>query len=878
MSWMRRFANTFRRRQLERDIDEELQFHLQMRTADLEREGLSPDAAHHEARRLLGSDAALRDRAREADVWVWLETALQDVRYTVRLLRRSLMFTLAAAATLAVGIGVNTAMFGVLYGVLIRPLPYVDADRLYVVFQSNARVGRTRVAPLDYIDIRLQSRTMTTAGVVGTGFTLTGGSDPELVIGQLVSGEFFNILGVRPALGRTFGPGEEAAGETQAMVLSHRLWQRRFGADPHVVGKTVTANGRPFTIVGVMPAGFSFQSSRYQLWVPLPLRAPNPDNLPITRTSRFVQVLAKLKPDASPDAAASDLRAIASSLGQAYPDSHANASFVMSSLTDETVSNVRTTLQLLFAAVVLLLLIACGNVTSLLLARLSVRGPEVLVRAALGASRGRLVRQFFIETLVLYAAGTAAGIALATWLLHLLRALGPSTIPRVTEVGLSLPVLAFTCGTTLLAALVFGSVPALHSTRAASALELRARTTTAGRGQQRIRSTIVIAQIALALCLLVGASLVARSLMNMNWVDKGFDPEGRLTFNVVMPAARFTDAASIQGFYRRILETFESRPEFVSVGTTTALPLSGQSLENGFSVDGYVPPSPDQEPIAALRGISAGYTAAMGIPIRSGRTLTAADDERGAPVALVNETFERRYFPGRSAVGGRISMGGPWRTVVGVVADVKHLSLDAEVRPEVLLAYLQLDPGFLTAWARGISVVVRTDLELAPASGLIRSQMRELDANLPVIELRPVSELVYESVAEPRFRMFLLSSFAAASVCLAAVGIFGVLSYLMSERTREIGIRMALGARPQEIFRAVIVQGGWLVMLGSAIGLAGGAALAQWIRGLLFQVSPADPFTLAVATLGLAVIALIATVIPAWRATRVDPLIALRQA
>ena len=879
MSWTRRLINTFRRRTLERAIDDELQFHAELRAADLQRAGMSADDARREARRLLGNDVSLRDRTRDADVWVGLETAFQDMRYAARVLWRTPMFTIAATLTLAIGIGVNTAMFAVVFGVLIRPLPYVDADRLYVLFQTSGRVGRTRVTPLDFIDLQAQVRSMQVAGVVGNGFTFTGRGDPELAIGHLVSGEFFDLLGSKPALGRTFGTADAAHGNSDVIVLSHGFWQRRFGGDPGIVGRTVTANNRPFTVLGVMRPDFSYQGTRYQFWVPLPLRGANPDKLPINRNSRFVQVLAKLNPGVSRESAAAELRSIAASLAQASPDTNRNTSFILSSLTEETVGGVRDALNLLFAAVLLVLVIACSNVTSLLLARFTMRRPEVLVRAALGASRPRLVRQFVVETLVLYSVGTAAGMVLAMVLLNLLRTLGPGVLPRITDVGLVVPVLAFTGVTSLIAALVFGVLPALQATRRSSWPGVAARTATSDRSHQRVRAAVVIAQIAVALCLLAGASLVGRSLLNLERVDKGFDPEGRLTFNIVMAATRFPDAPAMHAFYARLLDTIGTRPEFTSVGTTTAFPLSGQDLENSFAVDGYAAASPDEEPVAALRGVSASYTAAMGIPIRAGRALTPADGQRGAPVALVNETFARRFFRGRTPIGGRISVGGPegpWRTVVGVVADVRHRALATEPRPEVLLPWVQLHADFLTAWARGISFVVRSDLDLAAAASLIRSQVRQLDADTPVIELQPVSALVERSVAEPRFRTFLLSSFALTSVCLAAVGIFGVLSYVVSERTREIGIRMALGAGQRTIFREVLAVGGSLVATGSVLGLAGGVVLTQWIRGLLFQVSPTDPVMLAAATLGLIVVGLLATLIPARRATRVNPVIALR--
>jgi putative ABC transport system permease protein len=879
MSWIRRLLNTLRRRALDREIEEELQFHVASRATDLQRAGLSADDARREARRLLGNDASLRDRTRDADVWVRLETALQDMRYAVRTLWLAPLFAIAATLTLALGIGVNTAMFAVVYGVLIRPLPYTDADRLYLLFQTSGRAGRTRVTPLDFVDLQAQARSIRMAAVVGNGFTFTGQGDAELAVGHLVSGEFFSLLGATPALGRTFGTADEADGNHDLIVLSHGFWQRRFGGDPTIVGRPVTANNRSFTVVGVMRPDFSFQSRRYQFWVPIPLRGSNPDKLPINRNSRYVQVLAKLNAGVSRDGAAAELQSVTASLAQTNAEMDRNTSFVLSSLTEETVGGVRDALKLLSAAVLLVLLIACSNVTSLLLARFAKRRPEVLVRAALGASRGRLVRQFVIETLVLYSIGTIAGTVLAMLLLNLLRTVGPDAIPRVTDVGLVLPVLAFTCVMSFVAALVFGLLPALQATSGFSGSAMGVRTATADRTHQRLRRVIVIAQIAVALCLLAGASLVGRSLVNLQQIDKGFDPEGRLTFNVVLPATRFPDALAMHAFYARLLDTIAARPEFTSVGTTTAFPLSGQDLENGFAVDGYAAASPDQEPVAALRGVSPGYTTAMGIPIRAGRALTSSDDQRGAPVALVNETFVRRFFGGRNPIGGRISVGGPegsWRTVVGVVADVRHRALATEPRPEVLLPWVQLDAGFLTAWARGISFVVRSDLELTAAASLVRSQVRDLDAATPVVELQPVSALVDQSVAEPRFRTFLLSSFALTSVCLAAVGIFGVLSYLVSERTREIGIRMALGAHQRTIFWNVLAAGGSLVAIGSVLGLAGGVALTRWMRGLLFQVSPLDPAMLAAATLGLVVTALLAALIPAWRATRVNPVIALR--
>ena len=879
MPSLRRLVNVFRRNRLDEDIDGELRFHADMRAAALEREGFTPDEARREAARRLGNAASLRDRTREADIWVAFESAWRDARYAVRLLRRSPGFTSAAVLTLAIGIGANTAMFGVLHGVLIRPLPYPEADRLFVLYENSSRVGRTRVAPLHYVDWRQRSRGFVMAAHVGTGFTLTGG-DPELVIGQMAAGDFFGVLGVQPALGRVFGDAELRSGTNDVMVLSHRLWQRRFGADPAVLGRKIVANGRPYTIIGVMPAGFSYQGPRYQLWVPFPLRGANPDRLPINRDSRYFQVLARLNPGVSPRAAAEDLAAIARDLAREYPDSHGDRTIGMASLTDEVVGHARPALKLLFAAVLLVLLIACGNVTSLLLTRFTVRGPEVVIRNALGASRAGIVRQFLVETLVLYALGTAAGLLLGMWLLNLVRALAPDALPRIDEIGVVLPVALATCGMALGAALLFGVAPAWHATRRSSASEsLPSRATTAGRPHQRFRSTIVVAQVAVALCLLCGASLVTRSLLNLQRVNMGFDPEGRLVFSVVMSAARFPTAESMHVFYRALLEAFETQLAFDAVGTTTHLPLTGQDLENAVTVDGYVPPAPDVQPVAALRGISPKYLTAMGIPLQAGRAFTAADDERSARVALVNEAFVRRYLGGKDPLGRRVSLdgsGGPWRTVVGIVADVRHRALDADARPEMLLPYVQLDPGFLMAWARGVTVVVRSKGDLTTAAAMIRQHVRQVDVNTPVIELRPMTLLVSEAVSQPRFRTFVLGAFAAVALVLAAIGIFGVLSYVVSQRTREIGIRMALGAHPRDIFLDVLAQGASLMLVGTAIGFAAGAALTQWITGLLFQVSPADPLALAAAGATLIVVALIAALVPALRATKINPLLALR--
>ncbi len=811
-----------------------------------------------------------------------LESMGHDVRHAARGLLRTPGFTVPAVLTLALGIGANTAMFAVVYGILLRPLPYPEANKLHLVFQSSETVGRTRAAPLDFIDWRERSRTFASmAAHVGTGFTLTGGADPELVIGQLVSAELFDVLGVRPSLGRTFLPDEHEAGDDQVVILSHALWARRFGADPDVVGITITANGLPFTIVGVMPPGFAYPSTRYELWAPFPFRESNSYGVPVNRTSRYLQVIGRLRPGVTSAQADADMDAVAQGLARQFPDTHGDRGIQIASLLDETVGGVRRAVSLVFAGATLILLIACTNVTSLLLARFSTREREFGVRTALGAGRAQLIRQLTVETLVLYGIAGILGVLLANWLLQAVVALAPADLPRVQDIALLRPVVAFSFVTALPAALVFGLAPAWHALRGTSAARVQAlasRGTGSGPRQQRARSVVLVAQVALAVVLVIGASLVGRSLLNLQRVQKGFDPTDVVTFDISLPAARFPDAPSMQMFYRRFREAFEAQEQLEAVGVTTHLPLSGQDLENGFTVSGYAPPSPGASPVAGLRGISPGYLAAMGIPLRLGRDFTAADREGAQPVVLVNETFARGYWPDADALGGQLSMGGsdPWRTVVGIVADVKHRGLDAEARPEVLVPFPQLDPGFLTAWARGLSVVLRSGVAPETAIATAVRAMHLVDPALPAITPRPMAELVTEALGQPRFRTFLFSGFGLLALALAVMGTFGLMSYFVTQRRREFGVRIALGATPTDILRGVVLHGTRVVVAGLAIGAAAAVVLTRSMQAVLYGVRAHDPWTFvsAIALLGMAAVA--ACFWPARRATQVDPLTALR--
>jgi putative ABC transport system permease protein len=527
----------------------------------------------------------------------------------------------------------------------------------------------------------------------------------------------------------------------------------------------------------------------------------------------------------------------------------------------------------------LVLLMACGNVTSLQLSRFTARLPEISVRHALGATSRRLLRQFLVETLVLYAAATAVGLALAAWLTQVVRRLAPADLPRANDVSLDMPVLIAAGAVSLGVGLVFGLIPAWQSSRSGRhATALRSRSNT-GVTTQRFRSGIVIVQVATALCLLTGSALVVQSLSKLNSVDKGFDTAGRMVFEIVMPAARFESPGAMNAFHRAVLESVRSQPGTRSVGATTHLPLSGQDLENSVAVQGYQPKDSNDEPVAAFHGVTPDYVSAMGIPLRAGRNFTAADNENAQKVALVNEAFVRRYMNGKDALGRIVHANGPDGTphvVVGVVADVRHRRLDTSARPAFIVPYVQLEPVFVTAFGRGLSVVVQTDAPVAAATESLRAVMRRIDPNVPMINPRPMEQLVNDSMSALRFRTWLLTLFAVIALALSAVGIFGVLAYTVSQRAQEIGVRLALGARPAALFGRVLAQGGRLVVGGTVLGLGLSAALARSLQGLLFEVSPSDAVSYLAAALVLGAIALVAAAGPAWRATRVDPVTVLR--
>lgn len=807
---------------------------------------------------------------------------IQDFRLAARTLFRSPGFTLTAASTLALGIGVTSLMFGVVNAVLLRPLPYPEQDRLMLVFNvsTNApEMNTIRATPLDFEDYRARARTFEAmAGHIGTGFTFSGSGDPELVIGQVVTPDFFKVLGVAPAAGRTFAADEFTPGKENVVVLSHGLWRRRFGGQPSAIGSTVTINGKPWTIAGVMPAGFEYPSPRYALWVPLP-SPRTADMPPLNRASHYMQIVGRLKPGVSHEQANAEIASIASALAAQYPDTNAAMAARAVSLDDFTVRDVKMPLYVLLGAVGLVVLIACANVTNLLLARATARHREVAIRQALGAARWRLVRQFLAETAVLYALGAGGALALASWGISALVALGPADIPRISEAVLDGRVLAATLALSFATALMFGLAPALQGAAGDPADALRAggRSVSAGRGRQRFRVVLVVGEVALSVVLLIGAGVTLHSLVRLTSVDHGFDADGQLTFSAVLSPRRYADASAMTAAADRLLDGVAAIPGVATAGATTALPLSGQNIENGFSVDGYTPRTADDDPVAGMRGVTGDYFAALGARLTAGRTFTAADRTGSQPVAVVNEGFARRYLGGRNPLGARVRENGlrEWRTVVGVIADIKHAGPAAEARPEVSIPYAQLEPGFMTTWSRGLYFVVKGQAQATALVPQIRRAFAAVDPGMSLNDVQLMSELASEAVSEPRFRTILLGTFAALAITLASIGVFGVLAYFVAQRTREIGIRVALGASSRDILRMIVGRGLAIAGIGLAIGLAGAIPLTRAIQSLLFEVTPLDPATIALVVLGLALVAGLASYLPARRALRIEPMTAL---
>ena len=799
-------------------------------------------------------------------------TTLRDMRHAVRLFWKRPGFTLVVVMTLALGIGANTILFSLVNSVLLNPLPYAAPERL--VFVAVHREGEfyNGASFDDYKDFRERTRSFAQLAAVSPQWTLTltGVSEPQNLRGLFASSNLFAALGVAPARGRAFGAEEDRANAGRVVVISHGLWQRQFGGGADVLGKSLALDGEPHAIVGVMPAGFQFFDEA-DLWVPL---AHNPA-IGRGRNVRLLSIFGRLGEGVTREQAESEIVSVAARLESEYAATNKGFSARLVPLHEHVTGDVRPTLLVLLAAVGLVLLIACANVANLTLARAASRRREFAVRAALGAGRFALTRQVLTESLLLGAAGGAVGLLLAVWGVDLLLSVGPENIPRRAEIGIDSRVLAFTSAVSLLTGALFGLAPALRASRAelGDALKSGARAGESPRSA-RLRSALVVSEVALSIMLVAGAGLLARSFVRLLDVNPGFRPDNLVSLGVILPQSSYPRPEQRAEFYRRLEERLRALPGVESVGAVTRLPLhQAGNITSTLVVEGR--PAPEGAPPEVdFRRASPDYFRTMGVPLVAGRAFVERDATDAQPVAVVNEAMARRHWPGESALGKRIKLGAnpdasPWITVVGVVGNVRHLGLDSEPRPEV---YRHL----LTSPPTSPVVVVSTNGDPRGLIPTLRGAVRELDRDLPAATARTMDEIIARSVAERRFLMALLGVFAAVALALAAVGIYGVVSNSVAQRTHEIGVRMALGATRGNVLRLVIAQGMTPALAGLALGLAGALALTRVMRGLLFGVGARDPVTLASAALLLAAVALLACYVPARRATRIDPMEALR--
>ncbi|MCA1568366.1 MAG: ABC transporter permease [Acidobacteria bacterium] len=804
----------------------------------------------------------------------------QDLGYGLRMLLKNPGFTVVAVIALALGIGANSAIFSVVNTVLLRPLPYQDPDRLVMVWEDNTKAGYPRDTPAaaNYIDWRDQNQVFEgMAAIADMSFNLTGTGEPERIDGRRVSANLFPLLGVEPHIGRAFLPEEDQPGANRVVVMSHGLWQRRFGSDVNIAGKSLTLNGESYTVVGVMPPSFQFPAGEDELWVPLALTSQEAAN----RGRHYLQVVARMKPGVTLEQAQTEMSAIAARLQQQYPDQNTDLGAAVTMLHEHVAGDIKPALLVLLGAVGFVLLIACANVANLLLARAAVRQKEISIRIALGASRLRLIRQFLTESALLAALGGVVGLLLSLWGVSLLKAFIPPTISQAGEVSIDGRVLIFTLLISLLTGLIFGLAPALQASRfnLNETLKEGGRDSAAGSRGNRIRDLLVIAEVAVSLILLIGAGLLINSFLRLRNVDPGFRTGKLLTMQVELPQQKYPDHARRSAFYTELISRIEALPGVNSAAVTNWIPLVLQGDSIGFSIEGRPDPAPGQgkRPTVVTRVTSPHYFQTMGIQLLQGRVFGDQDKIDSPAVAVINETMARRFWPGEDPVGKRITPGSlnspdpdDWLTIIGVAKDVRQFELVADPKPQMYISYMQA--GFFAPR----HLVVSTAVEPLSLAAAARRTIWEIDKDQPVSNIRTMENVLSDSIARQRFSMLLLGIFAAVALVLAAVGIYGVMSYSVAQRTREIGIRMALGARRGDVLMLTVGGGLKLVLIGVAIGLVAAFILTRVMSSLLFGVSATDPSTFIIISLVLVSVAALASYIPARRATKVDPMVALR--
>ncbi len=803
-----------------------------------------------------------------------MQTLWRDLRYGARMLLKTPGFALIAIFTLALGIGATSAIFSVVNGVLLRSLSLPQAERFMTIWENQVAIGGPETewtSPTGFADWRDQARSFDHV-VAWNGWqpTLTGKSEPEQLTGAAISYNTFDMLGVVPEKGRTFRREEDQRGAERVVILSQGLWQRRFGGDDSLIGKPISLNGESWTVIGILPGGFKFpvlpQAELYRTLLPA-----FPESC--QRGCLTIRVMARLKAGVTETQARRELEMIAANIEKQFPETNARVGVTLKPLHEYLTGEVKKPILALLGAVALLLLIACANVANLLLARGATREKEIAIRSALGAGRARIIRQLLVESLLLASLGGALGFLLSYWMVDLLVNFSPSGTPRLDEIVVDRRVLGFSLVTTILTGLLFGLVPAWQISRTDLNQSLRdsGKGVLSAPGSHRALSLMVIAETALALILLIGAGLLMKSFMQLQRVDPGFNPKGVLTAFINLPRSGYPEPQKITEFYSRVLERVKALPGVQSAGVVSTLPMGGLNNDTSFVIEGRPAPPSNQQPAAWYNSVSQDYFSTMATPLRAGRWFTGSDNEQSPKVAIINETFVRRYFPNENPLGKRIGNGRPdgWREIVGVIADVRHFGLTEDSRPSMYFPDRQVP-------SPRMFLVVRTTTDPSGLAPALRGAVAAIDNNLAVAAVKTMEKITAESIATPRFTLLLFGIFSALALVLAAAGIYGVMSYAVAQRSHEIGVRMALGARIGDVLRMVIGQGMRLVLIGAGIGLAGAFALTRLMKSLLFGVNATDPPTFVLIALLLALVALVACYLPARRATKVDPMTALR--
>jgi predicted permease len=883
MGLLNRVIGLFKRARLERELKEELEHHIELKTQENIEAGMAPDQARHAALRAFGGIEQRKEQCRDADRLRWLEDLIRDLRYGLRQLRRNPGFTAVAVFTLALGIGANTAIFTVVNGVLLRPLSLPHPERVIFIQHSYTNCPGCS-GPLSYpnfSDFERQNSVFTRLSMyLGGSFNLKGKGSPQRVPGAFVSANYFATMGIKPVLGRTFLPGEDQTGHNGVAVINASLWHSQFGSDPDILGKTIFLNDEPLTVVGVMPGWFHFPSGNALAWVPL---VPDAQDR-LNRGMNMYDVVGRLKAGVTLAEARGQMGVIAGRLSRMYPNSDKNETVRMTPLQQAMVGGIREDLLMLMVAVALVFLIASANVANLLLARTAGRQREIAIRLSVGAGRGRLARQFLAESLLLAAAGAVVGWLIALLGVDGLLILKPANLPRVNQIRPDAWVLTFTITLVIVAALALGEAAARRAARFNVQEVLKEGATTETPGPKRIRrqNVLVAGEVAIALTLLVGAGLLVKSLWHLFQVEPGLDAQRVLTMRVSLPETRYPDEIHIARFYTQLLGKIQALPGVEDAGLVTMLPLQQSWVNGDFEIAGR--PHDKQnlgQGEAEIRAVSPGYYRALGIPLVQGRFFNSEDRRAATPVVIINEKLARRYWPREDPLGRRIEIGGepPWYTIVGVVGNVRQAKLSVPIQFETDVPYTQWPPAWPVingTMSLVLRTVLRTRVDPASMADAARRAVLSVDPDQSVFDVETMQQVVARSAADRRFNMILLGLFAALGLILASLGIYGVLSYSVRQRTHEIGVRVALGATRGDVLGMVVWQGMKVAVIGLACGVGGALLLTHLMAGLLYGVKPNDPFTFVIVSLVLSSVALLACYLPARRAARVDPMAALR--